>query len=129
MWLAVGAAAYLLLDKILKKKQSANGGDNRGGNDAPPNTQVVIGKNAFAISDDTKVRSSPSVNNGTINNIGGVLKKDELAGKITSESKGADGKTWYLVMRAKQYDCPLSICGLTRSYYGGYVRSDVVRVA
>ena len=130
LWIGVGVAAIFLFDRLLKKRQSKNP-ENTGGGSLPiPNPQNAIGRTAFAISDSTKVRSSARVNNGTINNIVGILKKDEAAGIIKKVEKGTDGKDWYFVSKSiGTYNCPFEQCGFTGSHSYGYVRSDVVKVS
>ena len=127
VWVGVGVAAIFLFDRMLKKKQSTNPDIPRGGD--IPNTQNVVGRVALAISDDTKVRSAPRVNNGVVNNIVGILKKDELAGTIKGSVTGDDGKVWYNVIRTITYNCPFSVCGVTGWHSTGFVRSDVVKLS
>jgi len=127
LWVGIGVAAIYLFDRMLRKRQSDNP-SNTGGGGGLPNPQSVVGRTALAISDDTKVRSSARVNNGGINNIVGVLKKDELAGTIKGVATGDDGKTWYSVYRTLNYQCPFMQCGFTGWHSSGFVRSDVVKV-
>lgn len=127
VWVGVGVAAIFLFDRMLKKKQASLPNNSGGG--GIPTPQSVVGKIAIAITDGTKVRSSARVNNGIVNNIVGILKKDEAAGTINGYMTGEDGKTWYKVMRLLDYDCPFMECGVTGRNSQGYVRSDVVKVS
>lgn len=90
--------------------------------------KTVIGKKAYAIENNTKVRSGAVVNDGTINNIVGVLNAGDEAGVIDFNVRGLDGKMWFHVKRSSVYACDFGTCGITIPRSTGYVRSDVVKV-
>lgn len=134
LWLGVGIAAILIVDMYFKKKQSESKTPlpNVPDSPLPPSGDGVpsdIGKNALALQDGTKVRYSARVNDGTINNIVGILRKDEPAGVVLRYAKGSDGYTWYMVKRDSNYDCPYSTCGITIPRVGGWIRKDVIKLA
>lgn len=102
-------------------------------NPIDPSRNSLIGKGAYANADNTYVRKDAYVNNSSIldpiNNIVGVLKKDEFAGIIESVVYGRyDGRYWYSVNKGVNYNCPFFDCGITLPTKKGFVRSDVVSV-
>jgi hypothetical protein len=138
VWIGIGAAAFILVDMMLRRKQKP-------AIDSPeypplptptptPGTNIsdvkakYIGRSAYALADGTNVRNAAKVNNGFVHNIVGKLKKGELAGVIKDVKIGEDGKYWYEVKRDTTYSCPITDCGLTTYKSSGFVRSDVVNV-
>lgn len=136
MWIGAGAAAFILVDMYLRKRQKSKIESP----DVPPLPNPVpnipvsdvktkyVGRSAYALSDGTNVRASAKVNNGLAHNIRGKLKKGELAGVIKDVKVGEDGKYWYEVKRDTTYSCPFTECGFTIYSSSGFVRSDVVNV-
>lgn len=133
----VGLALYLFYRNRSKSKQIQS--SEEGGEVKPPVSpsealgKSYIGKGAFAKTDNTYVRNDALVNNDKppfdfINNIVGVLKKDEFAGIIEKMIIGKDGKYWYYVNKGQNFDCPLLQCGITMPTKKGWIRSDVVNV-
>jgi hypothetical protein len=96
-------------------------------------TKLIVGKGAYAVIDNTYVRNDSFVNNSStfdpINNIIGILSKDEFAGIIEKVVVGKnDGKYWYFVNKGQNYNCPFMVCGITFPTNKGWVRSDVVKI-
>jgi hypothetical protein len=135
--LLVGGLSVLAFFLLKKRKTKTNDNDSDPNPNVPPVTpsdtitKLYIGKGAYAITDSTYVRNDAYVNNSTtfdpINNIIGVLGKDEFAGIIEKVVVGKyDGKYWYYVNKGVNYNCPFMICGFTFPAKKGWIRSDVV---
>ncbi len=130
----VGYLAYKFLKKPLASipdsivtPNTQTGGVQGGGtkNVAPIS---VIGKKAYAKLENAAIRSSAVVNNGAINNLWGLLQKDEEAGVITTSVVGQDGFDWYKVERSSNYNCSFLTCGATLPHKNGWIRSDVAYI-
>jgi hypothetical protein len=137
--IALGAGFVIYMIYKSRKKKAAEAIDS-GGIETPtpvsPSDGVsnkYIGKGAYAKSENTYVRNDSFVNNSStfdpINNIVGVLDKDEFAGIVEKMVIGKnDGKYWYYVNKGQNYNCPFGICGITFPTKKGWVRSDVVSI-
>jgi hypothetical protein len=138
--ISLGVGLLILMVYKSRKGKAKNGIPNSGGGDgSQPLTPIetistkYLGKGAYAISDSTFVRNDSFVNNSStfdpINNIVGVLSKDEFAGIIEKMVIGKnDGKYWYFVNKGQNFNCPFGVCGITFPTKKGWVRSDVVTI-
>lgn len=135
VYAGIGIAAALVAYGLWTKIRKGKGGESETDNSKELTDSEIkeiekssIGKKAYAIENNTKVRSGALVNDGTINNIVGVLNAGDEAGVIDFNVRGVDGKMWFHVKRSSTYACNFATCGVTIPRSTGYVRSDVVTV-
>lgn len=125
IWITVsiiGASALglLIYKKKVKNGRTENSLDPEVKDDYQKDDQGSYNKKLFSKFDDTAVRSTPSVDNGTLgmgSNLIGRVKINTLIGTVKSEGIGHDGYVWYSVT--------IDPKSALKKAVNGYVRSDV----
>jgi len=126
-WIAMSVMAAAALGIVMYKKSKSDKGapdvddpDNNG--DSPDTVSKTIGKKVFTKFNDTAVRTSAVVDNGTLGmgtNLIARLVPNIAIGSIITEVTGEDGYIWYKVKL-------LALPAFNQKAVG-YIRSDVAK--